>query len=153
MENYRLEKILVDAAGAGKIIQETISREYARRYGVPCEAAKKQEKAAIMKYAASDIRTGHCFFLPDSTARDQLNKMEWDERRLREKDPSEGEHNDNADAWIYGYRACYHWLHEPQEDVPEIGTPERANWEMQKIEEQEADELVEQENKDWWESI
>ncbi len=153
LDNYRLEKIVVDAAGAGKIIQETIAREYARRYGVPCEAANKQQKAAYMKYAASDCRTGKCFFLPDSVARDQLNEMEWDDRYMREKEPSEGKFNDNADSWIYGYKECYHWLHEPREETPEVGTPEHANWEMAKIEEAEADALEETQRGDWWENI
>ncbi len=153
MENYRLGSIKVDAAGAGKIIQETIAREYARRYGVPCEPAQKTEKGAIMKYAASDCRVGRCFFLPNSVARDQLNKMEWDDRHLREKDPPEGEHNDNADAWIYAYRSCYHWLHEPQEYIPEVGTAERANWEMDQLEQEQADQLVSEEQREWWEDI
>lgn len=153
MEEYRLDKIVVDAAGAGKIVQETIALEYARRHGVPCEAAQKQKKAAFMKYAASDMRTGRAHLLPDGVAADQLSSMEWDDRRLREKEPKEGTRIDNADAWLYGYRECYHYIHEPREDVPEVGTAERLNWEMSKHEQHEAEMMDQEQRQEWWESI
>ena len=148
-DEYELDSIIVDTAGAGKIVQESMAIEMAARFGVPVRAAQKARKATNMKLLASDFRACRAMLLPGGVCGDQLKSLQWDEGKLREKEPEPGEHIDNADAYLYAYRECYHWLHEEREDVPEIGTTARLNYEMQKIEEQEAEQIAAP--KEWWE--
>jgi hypothetical protein len=144
-----LFKIVVDTAGAGKMVQESMAKELRLRCEIPCVAAQKTDKATYMKFLNSDFKTGHAFVLPgDEGAKHQLQLFQWDDRRLREKETADKK--DKGDGYIYGYRECYHWMKEFKEVLPEIGTPERANLEMLKIEEEEAEALTNV-NKHWWE--
>jgi hypothetical protein len=150
-EDYELDKIILDTAGAGKMVQETMARDLANRFGVPCAAAQKNRKATNMKLLNSDFRTHRAYLLPDGVCKDQMQSLQWDGNRLREKEPQPGQFIDNADAYLYAYRECYHWLHEEREIIPEANTPERANWEAEQMLERELEEFEQQKEKDWWE--
>jgi hypothetical protein len=118
-----LFKIVVDTAGAGKMVQESMAKELRLRCEIPCVAAQKTDKATYMKFLNSDFKTGHAFVLPgDEGAKHQLQLFQWDDRRLREKETADKK--DKGDGYIYGYRECYHWMKEFKEVLPEIGTPE-----------------------------
>lgn len=147
-KNYELDCIVVDTAGAGKVVQDSLAKEISLRFEVPCKPAQKNRKGTNMKLLASDFRAQKAFLLPDGVCADQCKTLQWDGNHLREKDADPGMFIDNADAYLYGYRECYHWMHEPREVLPDIGTPERANLEMAKIEEAEAMETP----GPWWEN-
>jgi hypothetical protein len=149
-KDYELDCIVVDTAGAGKVVQDSLAKEISLRFEVPCKAAAKNRKGTNMKFLASDLRKGTAFLLPDSVCADQMKSLKWDKHHLREQEPDPGQFIDNADGYLYAYRECYHWMHEPREVLPEIGTPERANLEMLKIEEEEAAAFTDP-NKHWWE--
>jgi len=148
-ETYELDSIVIDTAGAGKIVQESMAVEMGSRFAVPVRPAQKTRKATNMKLLASDFRTGRACLLPGGVCADQMRALQWDEGRLIEKEPEPGAHIDNADAYLYGYRECYHWLHEEREAIPADGTAERLNYEMAKIEEEEAARIVAPSQ--WWE--
>lgn len=152
LKEYEIDKVVMDTAGAGKIVQETMAKEVSVRFQVPCVAAQKNRKATNMKLLASDFRAGRVFLLPDGVCKDQMQGLQWSEHVLREREPDPGQFIDNADAFLYGYRESYHWLHEPKEDIPEINTPEYANWQMDKIEQQLIDEVTADPEKEWWEN-
>jgi hypothetical protein len=118
--DYELDTIVVDTAGAGKVVQDSLAKEIT------------------------------AFLLPDSVCADQMKSLKWDKHHLREQEPEPGQFIDNADGYLYAYRECYHWMHEPREVLPEIGTPERANLDMLRIEEEEAAAMTDP-NKHWWE--
>ena len=149
--DYELDRVVVDTAGAGKVVQDSLARELSARFRVPCEAAQKNRKGTNMKFLASDFRAGKAFLLPNGVCQDQLKGLQWNEHRLIEKEPQPGQFIDNADAYLYAYRECYHWLHEPREEIPEVGTMERANWEMLQIEEEEAQTMENKQKRSWWE--
>ena len=148
--DYELDCVVVDTAGAGKVVQDSLAKEMSLRFEVPCKPALKSRKGTNMKFLASDFRAGKAFLLPDGVCADQCKTLQWDGNHLREKDADPGMFIDNADAYLYAYRECYHWLHEPREVLPEIGTPERANLEMLRLEEEEA-EAMNNPNQPWWE--
>ena len=148
--DYELDSMVVDTAGAGKVVQESLAKELSTRFGVPVRAAQKNRKQTNMKLLASDFRAMRAFLLPDGVCQDQVKSLRWSDRVLREAEPDPGQFIDAADAYLYGYRECYHWLHEPREDIPEVGTAAHANWEMDRIEEEEAAQM-ENPNQPWWE--
>jgi hypothetical protein len=148
-EDYELDCIVIDTAGAGKIVQESMAKEISQRFEIPCKAAQKNRKGTNMKFLASDFRTCKAFLLPDGVCYDQLSSLQWNKTRLIESEPEPGNFIDNADAYLYAYRECYHWLHEPREDIPEIGTSDRLNYDMAKIEEEEAEAMMQPRR--WWE--
>jgi len=146
--DYELDCVVVDTAGAGKVVQDSLAKELSLRFEVSCKAAQKNRKGTNMKFLASDFRAGKAFLLPDGVCADQCKTLQWDGNHLREKDADPGLFIDNADAYLYAYRECYHWMHEPREVLPEIGTPERANLEMAQLEEEESMGHAEGH---WWE--
>lgn len=145
---YELDSIVVDTAGAGKVVQESLAKEIGLRFKVPCRAAQKNRKQTNMKFLASDFRAKKAFLLPGGVCQDQMKALQWGKHVLREAEPAPGQFVDNADAYLYAYRECYHWMHEPREVLPEVGTAARANYEMAQLEEEEAMGLNE---KRWWE--
>lgn len=150
-EDYELDSVVVDTAGAGKVVQDSLARELSARFRVPCKAAEKNRKGTNMKFLASDFRALKAFLLPDGVCQDQLKSLQWNEHRLVEKEPEPGQFIDNADAYLYAYRECYHWLHEPREEIPEVGTMDYVNWEMAKLEEEEAEIMAGKNKLAWWE--
>ena len=115
LELVEVDKVVLDTAGAGKIAQETMAKEVGQRFQVPCVAAAKNRKATNMKLLNSDLRAGKVFLLPDGVCKDQMQALQWSDHVLREKEPAPGQYIDNADAFLYGYRESYHWLHEERE--------------------------------------
>ena len=148
-KDYELDCIVVDTAGAGKVVQDSLAKEISLRFEVPCKPAQKNRKGTNMKFLASDFRAGKAFLLPASVCADQMRALKWDKHHLREQDPEPGAFCDNADGYLYAYRECYHWMHEPREILPEIGTPARANLDMLKIEEEEAAAFTDP-HSHWW---
>ncbi len=146
-----IDKIVVDTAGAGKIAQETMAKEISKRFEIPCVAAKKNRKAVNMKILNSAFRTEQAYLLPDGVCQDQMKSLQWDGRHLREKEPEPGQFIDNADAYLYAHTDCYEWLHEELEQIPEINTPEYANWQAEKMEEEEVAAMTAGQDEEWWE--
>jgi hypothetical protein len=151
LEEVEVDKIVIDTAGAGKIAQESMAKEVGQRFQIPCVAAQKNRKATNMKLLNSDFRAGRVFLLPDGVCQDQMKALQWEERRLKEREPAPGQFIDNADAFLYAYRESYHWLHEEREEIPEINTPDYANWEAAKMEEEEVAAMTADPEEEWWE--
>ena len=148
--DYELDKVVVDTAGAGKVVQDSLAKELSLRFELPCVAAQKNRKGTNMKFLASDFRAQKAFLLPDGVCADQCKTLKWDKHHLREQDADPGQFIDNSDAYLYAYRECYHWMHEPRIELPEIGTAERHNLDAAMQEEEEA-EAMSNPSVPWWE--
>lgn len=129
--------VVVDqGGGAGKMIAE----EFKERWGIPAKGAEKPKKATFIELCNGDFETGrfkiHARCEP---VLDEISVLQWDPRFLgRKEDPRFG--NDACDMMLYGWREAKHHGHtgdeEPAELVPDEGTPEHAERERARNEEE-----------------
>lgn len=113
MKKFNPEICVIDPAGEGKIIRESLAKEMWTRFGIEVVSAEKHEKGTFMRIADSAIRTGKALMPPEGELFRQMSKLQWDKHRQREK---EGQPCDLHDAWLYSFRHCYHWL---EADAPQ----------------------------------
>ena len=102
IERYHPVKVVIDPATGGQFLVE----ELRRRYKIPCLAADKQKKAAHYRIWNADIRCGRYQFLLGKLLK-QAKALQWNDQYTREM---EGIPNDLADACLYSYIECYHYL-------------------------------------------
>ncbi len=137
-----LEKIYADTGNLGKMIVETLIREY----GFPIEKADKREKYDHIELLNNAFARGEVLVVEGTTLETQLLTNCWDLRdetkgnkdslarrgKLREDDSIP---NDSTDALLYLFRGSLHhfgWT-QPTEG-PEPGTPEwRKAWERAQL--------------------
>lgn len=127
-----LEKIYADVGNLGKMIVETLVREY----GFPLEKADKREKYDHIELLNSAFARGEVLIIPGTQLETQLRTNCWDLRdetkgnkdslarrgKLREDDSIP---NDSTDALLYLFRGSLHHFGWTQtEPIPEPGTPE-----------------------------
>jgi len=138
--HHSLERIRVDSAGAGKIIQESLARELTKRYQIPVLPADKRDKAVFMKLMDNDLRAGRLLLNHND------NKDLWEQLSTIIKNPikqieREGQPCDLADALLYSYRDAYQYISKPAPEVkPAPGTPEY----YQKLEDEMFNQALEQ---------
>jgi len=134
---------VADTGALGK----AITKEINQRFSTALTPAEKKDKYGNIELMNSDLRAGRVHVLPNSPLAKEWMILQWDEDRKKE-DPRFS--NDASDGGLYGYREAKHWLYEPPEILPEIGTPERANLDMARIEEEEAAAFANP-DQHWWE--
>jgi hypothetical protein len=132
-----IEKIYADVGNLGKMVVETLVREY----GFPLERADKREKYDHIELLNAAFSRGEVLVIENSTLENQLLTVCWDLRddnkgakdllarqgKLREDDSIP---NDSTDALLYCYRgSLHHFGWKPSEPQVEPGTPE---WVKQK---------------------
>ena len=105
-EKYRPARIRIDSAGAGKIIVKTLEEEIRCRFGIPVQAAEKQSKAAYMRIFDSDICQGKVK-IPHGELWSQMQHLVKEPRKGIE---AEGQAADLADAALYAFRDCRHFI-------------------------------------------
>lgn len=127
-----LEKIYADVGNLGKMVVETLIREY----GFPLERADKREKYDYIELLNAAFARGEVLVIPNTQVETQLLTNCWDLRdetkgnrdslarrgKLREDDSIP---NDSTDALLYLFRGSLHhfgWTQQPTELEP--GTPE-----------------------------
>lgn len=116
----RPQKVVVDAGGLGRKIVE----ELRRRWGIPCEAAEKQRKAEHIELLNDGLRTGRLRAKRDSRFAGDAAVVVWDQddRARGVHKIADQPHSDIADAVLYAYRACHHYLwRPPAPEVPDRG--------------------------------
>lgn len=128
--------IVCDTGGLGKMIAKTLTRKLKRTV----EPAEKKDKAAFQAEMNGDLRKAKVKVLPDA----QAIIDEWE---VLQKD-EEGEEDDRfpnhcADAGLYAYRKCRHYLWRPKELVPQPGSPEALEREAREMEEADERDLRE----------
>lgn len=126
---YPFARMVGDAGGLGKPYVE----EARRRLKLPIEAAEKNNKRGFIELFAGELKQGLIKVFPGNEellAEWQL--LPWDEERDK---PAEGYDDHLADACLYAWRSCFHFVEQVRKNQPKKGTPE--------YEQQEADELFE----------
>lgn len=124
-----IEKIFADKGNLGKMIVESLVRDY----GFPIEAADKREKLDHIELLNAAFTRGEVKIIEGTTLEQQLLTNAWDLDegtreelgrlgRLRE---DKNIPNDSTDALLYLYRGSLHHFQMPAEArTPEVGTRE-----------------------------
>lgn len=115
-----IETIVYDPAGEGKTIGESLTEALTERFDLTIEFAQKQQKRNFMLLLKSDMRAGRALVQYPSKLWDQLQALQWNDARTRER---EGQPCDEADAFLYAWKNCYQFL---KENRPET-KPEEMN--------------------------
>lgn len=136
---YEPVRMVMDAGGLGKKIQEEIQK----RHSIPVEAADKNRKFEFIELLNDDLRTGKLQVRPKSLFEDDCYLVQWD-RDV--EDPtkikiSKSFHSDICDAVLYAWRECNHYFKQEIEKKPardsqqfmdELEAREAERMEMQK---------------------
>jgi PBSX family phage terminase large subunit len=105
---YDPVKMVMDAGGLGKKIQEEIQK----RYTIPLEAADKNRKLEYIELLNDDLRTGRLQAYKGSQFEEDCYLVQWDRDS---EDPSKlviskSFHSDICDAVLYAWRECIHYV-------------------------------------------
>lgn len=143
-ERYPFTSIVADSGGLGKGYVE----EMRQRFGIPVKAAEKRNKVANIELLRGDLKAGIMRIVRRENADllDEVHLLQWNDDRTGTDDRFE---DHLADAWLYGYRECRHYLHEPVENAPIAGTPDWYNKLEAKFEEEVRKSVIS--DGDWWE--
>lgn len=119
-EGYRFARIIGDSGGIGKAYIE----ECRQRFGIPIEAAQKQNKASYIRLL-NDAFARKQLLIVRHTNRDlahELSELPWKNEQKRDEHP--GSPNHLADSLLYGFRECKSWGNRAKEAQPKYGTAE-----------------------------
>lgn len=119
-DKYQPLAIVADTGGLGKKIADEISRRSSMAI-LPAEKERKFEHIELLNDA---LRCGRFFARPTGRFAQDALLVEWDRSNPEKPKISDRFHSDICDAVLYAYRRALHWLHVPDPDVPEPGTPE-----------------------------
>lgn len=144
-ERYPFRKIVADTGGLGKGYVE----EMKQRFRIPIEAAKKQNKNANIELLNGDLKSGVVRIVRGSNEDyvSEANLLQWNDDRTKPDDRFE---DHLCDSFLYGYRECRQYLHEPEEAPPKPGTPEWCRAAEDRIERDLLRKLS-NESGSWWE--
>ncbi len=117
---YRFERIVGDLGGLGKGYGE----ELKQRYGIPIQAAQKNNKAGYIKIMNGDFERGTIKIVRPfcKPLIEEYAHLLWKDGNRLEEHP--GCENHAADAALYGYREVRAWLHKEKPPPPRQGTKE-----------------------------
>lgn len=123
-KQYSPIKMVMDAGALGKKIQEEIRT----RHGMHLETAEKQRKTEFIELLNDDLRTEKFQAVKGSVFEEECFLIQWD-RDSKVKNPenpkiSRAYHSDVADAVLYAWRECRHYLAQAPEKVPTINDPD-----------------------------
>lgn len=119
------DRIVVDSAGEGQIILNSLADEITRRFNIPVSAAEKSKKASFVRLLDGDLRVGRVLLKKDGQLAKQMKRLQWNDKYTREK---EGQACDLADAFLYAYRECLHWADEPAKKRVPKGPQDEGYW-------------------------
>lgn len=95
--------IVADAGALGKAIVDDLNYQH----GLGIIYAHKEHKGANIEILNGDLRQGNILVYPGDPVIAQWESIEWDEDRKHERPEFP---NDQADAALYGYMECLHWI-------------------------------------------
>jgi hypothetical protein len=117
-KKYPFARMVGDMGGFGKGYVE----EARRRFHLPIVPAEKQNKRGFIELMVSDLKAGLLKVFPGNEALlDEWSKLPWDEGR---DNPMDGHKDHLADACLYAWRACCHFLEEVRKNPPRKGSKE-----------------------------
>jgi len=108
-EIHRPMRIVMDSAGAGKIIQQSMTNQVANRFGLSIKPAKKSDKAVHVALLRNIMERGR-FYAPAGEYTDHMNGITRDPMTGYEKKDATC---DMGDATVYAYRELYEFLPDP----------------------------------------
>ena len=114
---YAFDRIVVDQGGLGKMIVQELSQ----RYQLPLHAAEKSDKAGMIKFMNSDLKSGRVKVLAGDDWTKEAQILQWDETHRREDGRFQ---NHVTDCVLYAYRESRHWLSREEIAPPKSGTSE-----------------------------
>ena len=131
-EKYDPVKIVMDAGGLGRKIQEEIRK----RHTVHIEAAEKTRKAEFIALFNDDLRTGKFKAHSQSMFEEDSYLVQWDYTNPDRPTVSKSYHTDIGDAVLYAWRECKHYYEQDIKPPP----PTQDEY-MQQLEAKEAEEM------------
>lgn len=160
-ERFNFDAIVADSGGLGKGYVE----EMKQRFGLPILAAEKQHKHAFIEHLNGDLHANVLQIIEASNQYliHEASLLQWREDSIylttsgtrngkpsdqrRKEDPRFDNHL--LDAFLYAYRHCRQWMHEPEENPYRENTPE---WVMARQEAVEAADEKEHKRAStpWW---
>ncbi len=136
---YNIHKIVIDGANKQGL------EEIRQRFHIPMVIAEKTGKATYLHLLRDDVVTKGVKLAEHGAGElyTEWQSLMWkDTNKQKEDDRCQ---NHASDATLYAWRYCYHYLWEAPEEEDDPNTDEY----MDKLEEQEAMELEEQEEDDF----
>jgi len=133
-KKYNPLKMVMDAGGLGKKIQE----ELRHRFALPIEAADKARKFEFIEFLNDDLRTGRFQTFKGSRFEEDTYLVQWDYTNPEKVKISTSYHTDIGDAVLYGWRECKHYFYKPE---PPKVAPKPDDF-MAQLEEKEAEAMA-----------
>lgn len=135
LNRYEFVSIVGDTGGLGKGYAE----EMKKRWSIPVKAAEKRDKISFVRLMNDDFRTGRIKIKEGEDLTEEWNSVQWD---IIEKKFRDDQEDHLADAALYGWRECQHYLAEDKpEPKKEAHHPDAyAEYLTQKREEKENEE-------------
>ena len=115
------DRIVVDSAGLGKMVLETLVKELRKRYNVPIVAADKPNKAVYMKLWANDMYHGRYKLYRDEAWAQLANVVVDNKTGIEIPNIPVDMH----DAGLYSWRICHHFIEESKPPVDERSIDEK----------------------------
>jgi len=145
-KQYGLTSLVVDNASKQAV------EDMRSRYKHPFKAAEKQGKADFIGIFNDNLTTGKIKLGPacDELVTEWQNLVWAKEKVPKIEDPKCANHC--ADSALYIYRDARHYLYEKKDTPPKRDDPERAQWEADRMEQQEVEQWEAEQNKPWWDS-
>ena len=126
-----ITKMVADTQGGGKMYVEEVMRRFSETF----EPAKKNEKVEHVILMNDDYRGGFIKLARGSALAEEVQTLpidpDWSAEAVHEKPPHEDSRFPNhcADAHLYAWRACMHYMHREVKPKPNYGSSE---WNRQK---------------------
>jgi len=145
-KRYPMARIVGDAGGLGKGYIE----EARKRFHLPIEPAKKENKRGYIDLMAGELRVGMIKVMPGNEGLvKEWSTIPWDEHHQM---PSKDYEDHQADSALYAWKASYAYLEEARTAPPEPGTPEALAKEAEEMFERRMVEVQRTESPDWWDA-
>lgn len=111
-------------------------REFNERWALPVKPATKRDKHAYMRLLNGDAQNGTLKIVRQACAPllEQIQSLLWDADGMK---PIKGSVEHATDGMLYGWREAKHWLAEAPPVIPKAGTRAYAEWEEQRMLEQD----------------
>jgi hypothetical protein len=143
-EIYKPVKLVMDAGALGKKIQEEIRT----RHSLHIEAAEKVRKMEFIELLNDDLRTGKFKAKENSRFQQDCFLVQWEWVQGKKK-ISDTYHTDIGDAVLYAWRECKHFTYEAPSKKVHRDSVEF----MDALEEQYAEQMEREENKDEFDAL
>lgn len=123
------ERIIGDTSGLGKAFET----EWAKRFGLPMQAAEKPNKLGYIKLLNGDLHNKRLLIVeaPNVELYEHMRSLPWKNELHQAEHP--GYPNHLPDATLYGWRESRHWMARARPKVPPYGSKEWGKQERDRM--------------------